>query len=258
MYQSPSWLQELWVARETLWAGFLTSVQCSALAIVLGTLIGVVAGLALTYGRVWTRAPFRFYVDLIRGTPVFVLVLACFYMAPALGWQIGAFEAGVLGWGEPAQCDAVGHVPRVLAQQRAIDVLLEVLDHGVRREAVLLQHSRRCHPGQVRHPLARVQHGRRLVDELQGARVGLLGVVEDPRGRALLDHAALAHDDDARPAAEGEVAAGAADVGGIAPRFPALRLAGRIQPGIAQRDADAVVGRGVVLPRRGRIPPAAR
>ena len=43
------------------------------------------------------RAPFRFYVDIIRGTPVFVLVLACFYMAPAAGWQISAFEAGALG-----------------------------------------------------------------------------------------------------------------------------------------------------------------
>ena len=97
MYESPSWPHELWVARDTLWNGFLTSVPCSVLAIVLGTLIGVVAGLALTYGRVWLRAPFRFDVDLIRGTPLFVLVLACLYRAPALGWQIGAFQAGVLG-----------------------------------------------------------------------------------------------------------------------------------------------------------------
>ena len=43
------------------------------------------------------RAPFRLYVDLIRGTPVFVLVLACFYMLPALGWQISAFQAGAVG-----------------------------------------------------------------------------------------------------------------------------------------------------------------
>ena len=97
MYQAPSWWHELWLARETLWAGFQTSVGCSALAILFGTLIGVFAGLMLTYGRWWMRAPFRLYVDLIRGTPVFVLVLACFYMAPALGWQIGAFEAGALG-----------------------------------------------------------------------------------------------------------------------------------------------------------------
>ncbi|NVZ63439.1 amino acid ABC transporter permease [Pseudomonas gingeri] len=97
MYESPSWLHELWVARDTLWQGFLTSVQCSALAIVCGTLIGIVAGLVLTYGKFWMRVPFRLYVDLIRGTPVFVLVLACFYMAPALGWQISAFQAGALG-----------------------------------------------------------------------------------------------------------------------------------------------------------------
>ena len=79
MYESPSWLQELWVAREVLWAGFQTSVACSALAILFGTLIGIVAGLVLTYGTWWMRLPFRLYVDLIRGTPVFVLVLTCFY-----------------------------------------------------------------------------------------------------------------------------------------------------------------------------------
>jgi len=97
MYESHSWLQELWIAREALWAGFLTTIQCSVMAIICGTVIGMFAGLVLTYGNVWSRLPFRMYVDLIRGTPVFVLVLACFYMAPALGWQISAFQAGALG-----------------------------------------------------------------------------------------------------------------------------------------------------------------
>ena len=97
MYEQPTWLHELWIAREALMAGFLTSVQCAGLAIVCGTVIGVFAGLILTYGRLWARLPFRVYVDLIRGTPVFVLVLACFYMAPATGLQITAFQAGALG-----------------------------------------------------------------------------------------------------------------------------------------------------------------
>jgi polar amino acid transport system permease protein len=79
MYESPSWLHELWIARDVLWQGFLTSVQVSALAILFGTMLGVVTGLVLTYGKFWMRAPFRLYVDLIRGTPVFVLVLASFY-----------------------------------------------------------------------------------------------------------------------------------------------------------------------------------
>ncbi|KPX50106.1 Polar amino acid ABC-type transport system, permease protein [Pseudomonas syringae pv. helianthi] len=97
MYQPPGWLQELWTAREVLWSGFLTSIQCSALVIAAGTLIGMLAGLVLTYGGFFVRLPIRLYVDLIRGTPVFVLVLAVFYMVPALGWQISAFQAGAIG-----------------------------------------------------------------------------------------------------------------------------------------------------------------
>ncbi len=97
MYEAHSWLQELWIAREALLAGFLTTIECSVMAIICGTVIGMFSGLVLTYGNVWARTPFRAYVDLIRGTPVFVLVLACFYMAPALGWQITAFQAGALG-----------------------------------------------------------------------------------------------------------------------------------------------------------------
>ncbi|MDB5982353.1 MAG: transporter permease [Pseudomonas sp.] len=97
MYESHSWLQELWIAREALLSGFLTTIQCSVMAIICGTVIGLFAGLVLTYGNTLSRLPFRMYVDLIRGTPVFVLVLACFYMAPALGWQISAFQAGALG-----------------------------------------------------------------------------------------------------------------------------------------------------------------
>ncbi|WP_297842996.1 amino acid ABC transporter permease [Pseudomonas sp.] len=97
MYESQSWLQELWIARGALLDGFLTTIQCSVMAIICGTVIGMFAGLVLTYGKLWGRLPFRIYVDLIRGTPVFVLVLACFYMAPALGWKISAFQAGALG-----------------------------------------------------------------------------------------------------------------------------------------------------------------
>ncbi|MEA9975711.1 MULTISPECIES: amino acid ABC transporter permease [unclassified Pseudomonas] len=97
MYEAHSWLQELWIARGALLSGFLTTIQCSVIAIICGTVIGLFAGLVLTYGKLWSRLPFRLYVDLIRGTPVFVLVLACFYMAPALGWQVSAFQAGALG-----------------------------------------------------------------------------------------------------------------------------------------------------------------
>ena len=42
------------------------------------------------------RALCRIYVDIIRGTPVLVLILAAFYITPAVGLQMDAFQAGLL------------------------------------------------------------------------------------------------------------------------------------------------------------------
>ncbi|PWC15136.1 ABC transporter permease [Brenneria roseae subsp. americana] len=91
-----SWWYQLWQARTTLAQGFAITLSSSVLAILLGTLLGAVVGLLLSYGRGPVRWTVRFYIDVIRGTPVLVLVLSCFYIAPALGWHIGAFEAGVM------------------------------------------------------------------------------------------------------------------------------------------------------------------
>ncbi|MEH0832272.1 amino acid ABC transporter permease [Pectobacterium cacticida] len=91
-----SWWYQLWQAKTTLAQGFAITVSGSVLAILFGTLLGAVIGLLLSYGRRPVRWLCRFYIDVIRGTPVLVLVLACFYIAPALGWHIGAFESGVI------------------------------------------------------------------------------------------------------------------------------------------------------------------
>ncbi|RNM18985.1 amino acid ABC transporter permease [Dickeya undicola] len=91
-----SWWYQLWQAKSTLAQGFLVTLSSSLLAILAGSVAGAWVGLAMTFGQRTLRWLFRFYIDVIRGTPVLVLVLACFYIAPALGWSIGAFEAGVL------------------------------------------------------------------------------------------------------------------------------------------------------------------
>lgn len=89
-------VNEMWLARGAIWEGFQMTVAISMLAIALGTVLGLFVGLVLVYA--W--APFRFvvrvYVDFIRGTPVFVLVLASFYILSVVGVQLTAFEAGVL------------------------------------------------------------------------------------------------------------------------------------------------------------------
>jgi polar amino acid transport system permease protein len=91
-----NFLQELWISRFALTEGFLRTVEISVLSITLGTLAGFLVGVALTYGRLPLRLLSRGYVDIIRGTPVLVLVLACFYMPAVFRVNLDALTAGVL------------------------------------------------------------------------------------------------------------------------------------------------------------------
>jgi polar amino acid transport system permease protein len=87
---------QLWVSRFAIFQGVLNTLNISALSIVIGTLIGIAVGLLLVYGHVTVRVPCRIYVDVMRGTPVLVLILAAFYIAPVLGLDLNAFQSGLL------------------------------------------------------------------------------------------------------------------------------------------------------------------
>lgn len=88
-------LSELWIARWAVLDGIGMTIVISALAIVLGSLLGIGAGLVLVYGKLVPRFIVRLLVDFVRGTPVFVLVLASFYLLTGIGIQLTAFEAGL-------------------------------------------------------------------------------------------------------------------------------------------------------------------
>lgn len=88
--------QELWIARLPLLKGLGVTVAISALAILAGSVLGVLVGLGLTYGGRATRWPVRVYTDVVRGTPVLVLVLASYYILSGAGINLSAFQAGVL------------------------------------------------------------------------------------------------------------------------------------------------------------------
>lgn len=89
-------LADLWTARTSLLSGLGQTVLISAGSVFLGTLLGVVVGLGLTYGNIVLRFIIRVYTDFLRGTPVFVLILACFYILSVFGVDLTAFQAGVL------------------------------------------------------------------------------------------------------------------------------------------------------------------
>ncbi|MCO5149154.1 MULTISPECIES: amino acid ABC transporter permease [unclassified Shinella] len=91
-----AFLEQLWIARYVIMTGLATTVSISLLAIVAGSLFGVLVGLALVYGGRVLRSIVRAYTDIIRGTPVLVLVLASYYVSAAAGVDLGPFSAGVL------------------------------------------------------------------------------------------------------------------------------------------------------------------
>ncbi|HAT85966.1 MAG TPA: ABC transporter permease [Rhizobiales bacterium] len=88
-------IEAIWSARFAILEGLVNTLQISSLSIVLGTMLGIIVGLVLTYGNLPARISIRVYSDFLRGTPVFVLILACFYVLSVIGIDLSAFEAGI-------------------------------------------------------------------------------------------------------------------------------------------------------------------
>ena len=82
---------------DLLLEGLLITLQLSAVIILLGTAIGVLGGLGLLYGRRWLRALIRLYVDVVRGTPVLVLIFLTYFvlpeLVPAVEVELSGFQA---------------------------------------------------------------------------------------------------------------------------------------------------------------------
>jgi polar amino acid transport system permease protein len=90
--------------------GLAVTLQLSVLIILFGTVIGLFGGLGLLYGRAPVRWLLRAYVDLIRATPLLVLIFLLFYGMPALGVQVSGFQSVVLAF----SLFAGGHVSEIV------------------------------------------------------------------------------------------------------------------------------------------------
>jgi polar amino acid transport system permease protein len=88
--------EQLWIARFALLNGLAFTVELSVVVIVIGTLIGMAGGIVLNYAAWPLRLLVRAYVDVMRGIPVLVLILASFYGLSLLGVDIQAFAAGIV------------------------------------------------------------------------------------------------------------------------------------------------------------------
>lgn len=95
----PAWLQ---LMIDSFWpllsAGLIFTVPLTLITFVLGILLGLLVALARLYGPTPLVALVRFYVWLIRGTPLLVQLFLIFYGLPSAGIVLDAFTAAVIGF----------------------------------------------------------------------------------------------------------------------------------------------------------------
>jgi len=81
-----------------LWAGLAFTVPLTLLSFAGGLSLGFLTALTRLFAPAWLRAVARFYVWLIRGTPLLVQLFIIFYGLPNLGIVLDAFPAALIGF----------------------------------------------------------------------------------------------------------------------------------------------------------------
>ncbi|MFM5304967.1 amino acid ABC transporter permease [Aeromonas caviae] len=79
-------------------AGLIFTVPLTLITFVLGVVLGLSVALARLYGPAPLVMLVRFYVWLIRGTPLLVQLFLIFYGLPSAGIVLDAFTAAVIGF----------------------------------------------------------------------------------------------------------------------------------------------------------------
>ena len=88
--------QVIWENWDLLLAGVGLTLQLSALAIVLGLVVGIVGALCRTSGNRYVSLLAAAYVEALRNTPLLVQLLFLFFGISSLGPRLGSTQAALL------------------------------------------------------------------------------------------------------------------------------------------------------------------
>jgi len=86
----------VWYAIPYLAQGAVVTIEISALAMVFGTVVGIVFGLLLLSDIGIVKAVVRAYVYFVRGTPALVQVFLIYFAMPQFGVELSSFWSGVV------------------------------------------------------------------------------------------------------------------------------------------------------------------
>ena len=95
----PTWLQLMLESLPSLlWAGLTFTIPLTLLSFILGLTLGLATAIARLFGPAPIVAIARFYVWVIRGTPLLVQLFVIFYGLPSMGILLDAFPAALIGF----------------------------------------------------------------------------------------------------------------------------------------------------------------
>ena len=88
--------QFLGVTLPFLWQGLLMTLFIAACVVAISLATGVLAGVGFAYGPGWLRLPLRIYSDVLRGTPLLVLIFSVYYLLPLVGVNLNPLPAFII------------------------------------------------------------------------------------------------------------------------------------------------------------------
>jgi cystine transport system permease protein len=95
----PHWLQLMLESLgPLLWAGVQFTIPLTLLSFALGLTVGLIVALIRLFGPKPLATFVRFYVWIIRGTPLLVQLFLIFYGLPSVGILLDAFPAALIGF----------------------------------------------------------------------------------------------------------------------------------------------------------------
>jgi polar amino acid transport system substrate-binding protein len=88
---------ELWRFARMLLLAAIGTVVLACVAMPLAMLLGLLVALGRVFGQRWLGVPLAVYVEVLRGTPLLLQLLAIYFLLPYGGIFFPAFLAGVIG-----------------------------------------------------------------------------------------------------------------------------------------------------------------
>ncbi len=93
------WLELLIRSLPDFWAGALITLELTAVGLVVGLVLGMLAALGRVYGGKVVRAISIAYIELFRGTPLLAQLFLVYYGLPSLGITFSRMGAAFLALG---------------------------------------------------------------------------------------------------------------------------------------------------------------